>query len=95
MWINPMRAYLLAPAPVAKAKSANNVSATASINNLPEKIDMVIVDGEQTTVIGTLYTRTGEIRWNNTKRTFDLKGRHVGKDNTARGAYYKKIEPKK
>ena len=94
-YINPMRAYLLAPAPVAKAKSANNVSATASINNLPEKIDMVIVDGEQTTVIGTLYTRTGEIRWNNTKRTFDLKGRHVGKDNTARGAYYKKIEPKK
>lgn len=94
-YINPMRAYLLAPAPVAKAKSANNVSATASINNYPEKIDMVIVDGEQTTVIGTLYTRTGEIRWNNTKRTFDLKGRHVGKDNTARGAYYKKIEPKK
>ena len=91
-YINPMRAYLLAPAPVAKAKSANNVSATASINNYPEKIDMVIVDGEQTTVIGTLYTRTGEIRWNNTKRTFDLKGRHVSKDNTARGAYYKKIE---
>ncbi|SHK98458.1 InlB B-repeat-containing protein [Fibrobacter sp. UWB12] len=97
-YINPMRAYLLAPAKPAKVRAANNVTTTASIHNdYPETIEMVIVDKDknQTTVIGTLNTHTGEFRWNKTKRTFDLKGRNVGNGNKARGAYYGKIELKK
>ena len=93
-YINPMRAYLLAPAKPAMARAANNVSTKASIDNNPDTINMVIVDKDnnQTTVIGTLNTRTGQFKMN---RNYDLKGRNVGNGNKARGAYYGKIELKK
>ena len=55
---------------------------------LPAEIDIVIVeDDEQTTVIGKMNTRTGEIMM---KRDFDLKGRRVGNNKAAHGAYYGK-----
>ena len=51
---------------------------------LPAEIDIVIVeDDEQTTVIGKMNTRTGEIMM---KRDFDLKGRRVGNNKAVHGA---------
>ena len=60
---------------------------------LPESMDVVIVsreDEEKTTVIGTLDTRTGEIRMNRGTRTFDLKGRGISGKPKAKGVYLKK-----
>ena len=61
--------------------------------DLPESMDVVIVsreDEEKTTVIGTLDTRTGEIRMNRGSRTFDLKGRGISGKPKAKGVYLKK-----
>ena len=57
-------------------------------------MDVVIVsstDGsEQTTVIGTLDTRTGVIRRSRDHQVFDLNGRNVKGKPEAKGAYYGK-----
>ena len=56
-------------------------------------MDVVVVsreDEEKTTVIGTLDTRTGEIRMNRGSRTFDLKGRGISGKPKAKGVYLKK-----
>ena len=98
-WILPFRAFMeydpdgnkgSSGAPVPKGELGPTV---ASID-LPETMEVVIVSREggeeHTTVIGRLNTRTGEIRLNNVgRRTFDLKGRSVGKP-TAKGIYLKK-----
>ena len=85
-YINPMRAYMIyygdVPAPLKPAQ----------IESLPESMDVVVVDesGEQTTVIGTLNTRTGEFRMNKKNRSFDLNGRKIHGNANAKGAYYGK-----
>jgi hypothetical protein len=59
-------------------------------------MDIVLVDrqkdgSKQTTVIGQFNSRTGEIRMNRTKRTYDLKGRSVrDASRMAKGVYLKK-----
>ena len=98
-WIRPFRAFMeydpsgnkgSSGAPVPKGELGPTV---ASID-LPETMEVVIVSREggeeHTTVIGRLNTRTGEIRLNSEgRRTFDLKGRSVGKPK-AKGIYLKK-----
>ena len=92
-YIYPMRAYLEYTAPAALARPAAN-GEIRTVASLPDEIDVVIVDkdektGEQTTkVIGTINTRTGEIKFAN-DRWFDLNGRYLGsKKPTQKGAYY-------
>ena len=80
----------------AKPAKANSI-AGAETAALSDKIDVVIVsrddnNGEHRTVIGTLYTRTGEFKM---LRDYDLKGRKVNGVNRARGAYYGKKVLKK
>ena len=95
-FIKPMRAYLYYRGKPMYAPSANgSASPTASIvEGLPDMMDVVIVERddeeeEHTTVIGKFNTRTGEFRLNRGTRTFDLKGRNVGKQK-AKGVYLKK-----
>ena len=94
VYINPLRAYLRRNPPRQNAPGLLRAASTASIDeDLPNRINVVIVEKdeeeEHTTVIGTLDTRTGEIRLNRDTRTFDLKGRNVGKQK-AKGMYLKK-----
>lgn len=94
VYINPLRAYLRRNPPRQNAPGHLRAASTASIDeDLPNRINVVIVEKdeeeEHTTVIGTLDTRTGEIRLNRDTRTFDLKGRNVGKQK-AKGMYLKK-----
>ena len=74
----------------AQGRARYNKPVMSSIEQpeLPAEIDVVIVDDdEKTTVIGKMDTRTGEIMMN---RDFDLKGRRVGNNKAAHGAYYGK-----
>lgn len=93
-YIYPMRAYLyyaggnsgesrsMAPA-LFKAAPA-----VASIDELPESLNVVIRGEEGTTVIGTINTRTGEFR-SADNRWFDLNGRYLGnKKPSVKGTYY-------
>ncbi|MCQ2063962.1 MAG: hypothetical protein MJY99_11575, partial [Fibrobacter sp.] len=99
-YIYPMRAYLEYDAPTKLGRpAANGVAAKVAgkantVAALPDEIEVVIVDkdettGEQTTrVIGKLDTRTGEFKFAN-DRWFDLQGRYLGtKKPTQKGAYY-------
>ena len=88
-----MRAYLVyhKPAPKVAAHRIAGTQYSAKTNGssvLPEKMDVVVkrLNGK-TTSIGSINLRTGEFRMN---RNFDLKGRHVGENKKARGAYYGK-----
>lgn len=74
----------------AQGRARYNKPVLSSIeqSELPTEIDIVIVENdEQTTVIGKMNTRSGEIMMN---RDFDLKGRRVGNNKAAHGAYYGK-----
>jgi hypothetical protein len=100
-FIRPMRAYLIYNPnnPEPKPAPANHVSVWRD-NELPEEIDIVVVSGnrragiaggetqpgDDRTVIGTINTRTGEIKF---KRTYDLKGRPVSGTPKAKGMYIK------
>ena len=84
-FIKPLRAYIY-KSPVPQSVNSNGayvLRQTASIDNdIPETMNVVVVDRkkdgeEQTTVIGQFNSRTGEIRLNRTKQTYDLKGRSV------------------
>ncbi|WP_407444356.1 hypothetical protein [Fibrobacter sp.] len=103
-YIYPMRVYLeysdsFAGRPAANgskpAVTANTVADNANtVAALPEEIEVVMVKkdektGEETTkVIGSLNSRTGEIKFAN-DRWFDLNGRYLGnKKPTQKGAYY-------
>ncbi|MCQ2063919.1 MAG: hypothetical protein MJY99_11360, partial [Fibrobacter sp.] len=93
-YIYPMRAYLEYTAPAPAGRPAANGVAANTVASLPDEIEVVIVDkdettGEQTTrVIGKLDTRTGEFKFAN-DRWFDLNGRYLGnKKPTQKGAYY-------
>ena len=86
-WIPAMRAYLVYNSGNANAKSAMGGS---SLEELPEAMDVVIVDrgenGEVSKkVIGTLDTRTGEFRMD---RWYDMQGRKLNGKPTAKGTYY-------
>ena len=103
-FIKPMRAYLRYNTSVPKNQPAMDGRRNAPIasidEELPDRMNVVIVerDGEKehTTVIGTLDTRTGEIRLNTRmQRTFDIKGRKVNSTNKAHKAYYGKKVLKK
>ena len=98
-YIKPFRAYIhKQPVPQSvKSNGAYVLRQTASIDDdVPDVMNIVIVDrkkdGEkQTTVIGQFNSRTGEIRLNRTKRTYDLKGRYVrDASRMAKGVYLKK-----
>ncbi|MCQ2062639.1 MAG: hypothetical protein MJY99_04810 [Fibrobacter sp.] len=83
--ILPLRAYLY-------LKTSSKRSAP-----IPETVKVVVVESsskidegaaKNTTVVGTLNTRTGEIKFA-TDRWFDLNGRYLGnKKPTIKGAYY-------
>jgi len=90
----PFRAYLLKQANqqarrymLAKSSVALNTASIAE-ETVPNTLNVVIVDREteQTTVIGTLDTATGEIKiidsW------FDMKGRKLNGKPTTKGIYY-------
>ncbi len=83
-----------APAGVMMANSAVSGNATAGIDNLPESMDVVIVSkdengNEHTTVIGSINTRTGEIRFNRhtADRWFDMQGRVLQGKPSVKGRY--------
>lgn len=100
-YIKPFRAYLLhnASNPEPRPAPAGHVSVWRD-NELPEEIDIVVVGdskragiaggekqpGDGRTVIGTINTRTGEIKF---KSTYDLKGRPVSGTPKAKGMYIK------
>ncbi|MCQ2124101.1 MAG: hypothetical protein MJZ25_07940 [Fibrobacter sp.] len=90
-YIYPMRAYLRYQPPSLPSvlfKAAPAYASVASIDELPESMDVVIRGEEGTTVIGTINTRTGEFR-SADNRWFDLNGRYLGnKKPTVKGTYY-------
>ena len=65
--------------------------ANYSVELLPESIDVLFIDedenGEQTTFMARMNTRTGEFKM---LRNYDLKGRKLNGAPKARGAYYGK-----
>ena len=73
---------------------AASVASLFSEDNTTETIEVEFFERDQngeehTTFIGRMDTRTGEFSSIRPSRTFDLKGRHVGKPK-AKGAYFKK-----
>ena len=97
-YIKPFRAYIYKkPVPQSAPRAQSHaLYQPAPVDDLPDEMEVIIVDrekdgSEQTTVIGQFNSRTGEIRLNRTKRTYDLKGRHVrDASHMAKGVYLKK-----
>jgi hypothetical protein len=96
--IRPFRAYIYKKpvsqaAPPAVESSVPYAYQPAPVDDLPDVMDVVVVDRkksgeEHTTVIGKFNSRTGKIRLNRTTRTYDLNGRHVRKaGRMAKGVY--------
>ena len=99
--IRPFRAYIYKKpvsqaAPPAVESSVPYAYQPAPVDDLPDVMDVVVVDRkksgeEHTTVIGKFTSRTGEIRLNRTTRTYDLNGRHVrNAGRMAKGVYLEK-----
>lgn len=99
---NPLRAYLRkASSNVQLVCSTSNGhpaarGESATFAGIPETIDVDFIEngenGEHTTFVGRLNTRTGEFQMN---RDYDLKGRKVNNAPKAHGAYYGKKVLKK
>lgn len=104
-FIRPMRAYLKYSAPNGEPRPApaGHVSVWRDRSNeLPEEIEVVVVEGKgrasigsgesgsekKTTVIGRINTRTGE--FTPATRTYDLKGRSLNAKPKAKGVYFGK-----
>ena len=104
-FIRPMRAYLKYSAPNGEPRPApaGHVSVWRDGGNeLPEEIEVVVVEGKgrasigsgesgsekKTTVIGRINTRTGE--FTPATRTYDLKGRSLNAKPKAKGVYFGK-----
>ena len=89
-WINPLRAYLIYNP--SRANAAPPVYASVHEVDIPEEMDVVIIDGddgnigEKTMAIGRINTRTGVFTSN---RSYDLKGRSVNGAPKAKGVYVK------
>ncbi|MBR4730550.1 MAG: leucine-rich repeat protein [Prevotella sp.] len=80
VWINPMRAYLKRT-----ASSARAMKSGAQTQQLPDKMRVVIVKASgETTEIGTLDTRTGEISLD---EWYSLDGRRLSGKHTKSGLY--------
>lgn len=101
-YANPLRAYLRKhdetvqlSCPVSNGRPLAKGEA-AIVSEIPETIDVEFIDedenGEHTTFVGRMNTRTGEFQ---VKRDYDLKGRKLNGAPTARGAYYGKKVIKK
>ena len=96
MDINPLRAYLLKPAPQ-QPSGRPSVDGTvyartsiASVDDTPDEFYIVEDDdenGEHTTIIGRYNVRTGEFKM---LRNYDLKGRKLNGKSNAHKAYYGK-----
>jgi hypothetical protein len=101
-YIRPLRAYLKYSASNGEPRPApaDHVSVWRDgINELPEEIEVVVVEGKgragiapgesgsekKTTVIGRINTRTGE--FTPVTRTYDLKGRSLNAKPKAKGVY--------
>ena len=101
-FIRPLRAYLKYSAPNGEPRPApaGHVSVWRDRSNeLPEEIEVVVVEGKgrasigsgesgsekKTTVIGRINTRTGE--FTPVTRTYDLKGRSLNAKPKAKGVY--------
>lgn len=83
-WISAMRTYLVYNEARSTPKSAARLSMTPF--NLPESMDVVIVDSEGKSIGGgNMNTITGEIRMD---RWFDLQGRKLNSKPTTKGTYY-------
>ena len=69
-----------------------NAPSWSLYSTIPETLDVEIVDEKGgRTVIGTINTRTGEIRLTpRPKHTYDLKGRRVNESRKAKGVYVEK-----
>lgn len=88
-YILPFRGFLIYLSPLKIAPANSSYALRQDV--LPDEMKIVIEgDNNQTTVIGKFNTRTGEMRMNSMKHTYDLKGRRVNGTNNARGAYYGK-----
>ncbi len=99
-WIVPMRAYLVKKPSASTVRASGAYAArtaASSVEELPERMSIVIIkndenveNGEHTTVIGQFNTRTAPFHVNFMPRTYDLKGRFVGNGRKAKGVYYGK-----
>lgn len=88
-YILPFRGFLIYLSPLKIAPANSSYALRQDV--LPDEMKIVIEgDNNETTVIGKFNTRTGEMRMNSMKHTYDLKGRRVNGTNNARGAYYGK-----
>lgn len=95
-FIRPFRAYLLKMnaqqgnrlAFPLKKSSTSLDRASIDEDSVPGTLDVVIVEREtgETTAIGTLDTRTGEIKFIDS--WFDMKGRRLNAKPTTKGIYY-------
>ena len=95
-FIRPFRAYLLKMnaqqgnrlAFPLKKSSTSLDRASIDEDSVPGTLDVVIVEREtgETTAIGTLDTRTGEIKFIDS--WFDMKGRKLNAKPTTKGIYY-------
>ena len=94
-YILPMRAYLVCNEVDGNKASKNKPQVRfaprmSSMSTLPESLEVEIVDEDGgTTVIGTLDSRTGEIRLNSRSadRWFDLQGRVLNGKPVVKGKY--------
>ena len=96
MDINPLRAYLLKPAPQ-QSNGRPSVdgklyarTTTASVDDIPDEFYIVEDEdenGEHTTIVGRYNVRTGEFKM---LRNYDLKGRKLNGKPAAHKAYYGK-----
>ncbi len=88
-YIRPFRSYLKCTL----AKKASGIKAlakagdeTASLDNLPETVEVRVVEGDSTMSLGKLNTYTGEFAVDD--RWYDMKGRKLLHKPTAKGTYY-------
>lgn len=89
-YINPMRLFLRYNGnEKVSVEEGMGAKTMASIDaGIPEEVEVVITEGEKTTSIGSLNTRTGKFV---TNRYFDAKGRSLGQNKpSAKGSYYNK-----
>ena len=103
-WATPFRAYLekasasvmLDPTKCTCAQHPALAKSVSEISGIPEVIDVKFIDedenGEYTTSMGRMNTRTGEFEM---LQDYDLKGRKLNGAPKARGAYYGKKVLKK
>jgi len=90
----PMRSYLCKTSSSVRLPLAKQSANGATMFSLPESINVEFVDTdasgkEHTTYVGKL-NRIDNVRLNRERSTFDLKGRNVNSNNTAKGVYFKK-----